>query len=219
MIASEVWAIVLASGTGRRFGAAKQHADLHGRTLLEHSVEAALSVAQGVVAVVDDPSLARPDRATVLDDPRVRWCPGGEQRADSVRAGLAAVPSAAEVIVIADAAHPLATPTLFAAVVAAVRSGADGAVPGLPLAEVLARVDADGWRVDGLNRAGLVLVQTPQAFRATALRSAHANGAAAVEDSALVAATGGRIAVVAGDPTNLHVTTPAELDVARRLLG
>ncbi len=213
-----VWVIVLAAGSGRRFGAAKQYADLNGRSMLEHSVAAAMRVAQGVIAVVDDATLSESEPAGPLHDPRVRLHPGGAQRADSVRAGLAVVPVAAEVIVVADAAHPLATPALFEAVVAAVRAGADGAVPGLPLAEVLARVDADGWRVDGLNRDGLVLVQTPQAFRAAALRSAHSGGATAAEDSALVAAAGGRIAVVAGEPMNVHVTTPAELELARRLL-
>ena len=210
-----VWAIVLGGGSGARFGGAKQFAELGGQTLLARSVAAAASVAEGVVVVVpggvEPPGLPRVEGKLVV-------APGGAHRAASVRSGLAAVPVEAEVIVVADAAHPLASPALFAAVVAAVRAGAGGALPGLPLTEVLATVDAEGTRTGGLPREGHVLVQMPHAFRAGLLRAAHASGEDGVEDSAMVAALGARVAVVPGDPANLHVTTPAELDLARRLL-
>jgi 2-C-methyl-D-erythritol 4-phosphate cytidylyltransferase len=210
-----VWAIVLGGGSGARFGGAKQFQDLGGHSLLARSVLAAASVADGVVVVVPGgnelPGLPSIDAELVV-------AAGGAHRAGSVRSGLAAVPARAGVIVVADAAHPLASPALFAAVVGAVRSGAGGALPGLPLTEVIATVDADGVRTGGLPREGHVLVQTPHAFRADLLRAAHAGGEDGVEDSTMVAALGARVVVVPGDPMNLHVTTPEELDLARRLL-
>ena len=105
---------------------------------------------------------------------------GGATRADSVRAGIAAVPDDAEVIVVHDAARPLASPALFDAVIAAVTDGgADGAVPGLPLSDTIKAVDDSGHVTRTLDRSALVAVQTPQAFRAGILRRAHERRGAA----------------------------------------
>jgi 2-C-methyl-D-erythritol 4-phosphate cytidylyltransferase len=205
-----VWGIVLAGGGGTRFGAAKQYADLGGRTLLDRTLAAAAEVCHGLVVVLADPATEPPSPGR-----RVR---GGATRAASVRAGLAAVPDDAAVVVVTDAAHPLATPALYRSVVDAVHEGADAAVPGLPLTEAVATVEPSGHTATTVAAAGRVLVQTPQAFRAEVLRSAHASGADAVEDSSLVASFGAKVRVVPGDPLNLHVTTPEELALVRRLL-
>jgi 2-C-methyl-D-erythritol 4-phosphate cytidylyltransferase len=211
----DVWAIVLGGGSGARFGGAKQFAELGGKTLLARSVAAAATVAGGVVVTVPD-GVQPPGLPTI--EGKLVVVPGGTHRAGSVRNGLAAVPAEAAIVVVADAAHPLASPALFAAVVDAVRAGAGGALPGLPLTEVIATVDADGTRTGGLRREGHVLVQMPHAFRADLLRAAHAGGEDGVEDSTMVAALGARVVVVPGDPVNLHVTTPQELELARRLV-
>src|SRR5207253_1205874 len=100
---------------------------------------------------------------------------GGATRSESVRNGLAAVPDDVEVIVVHDAARPLASAALFDAVIDAVRGGADGAVPGISVVDTVKRVK-DGRVVETLDRTTLVAVQTPQAFRAAALRAAHAGG-------------------------------------------
>jgi 2-C-methyl-D-erythritol 4-phosphate cytidylyltransferase len=219
-----VWGIVLAGGGGSRFGGAKQYADLGGITLLDRTVMTAATVCDGIVVVLPESARATTPPAPQLNGVEVRTATGGARRADSVRAGLAAVPAESPVIVVADAAHPLATPALYARVIDAVRAGADGAIPGLPLTEAVTTVspagdDAPpgtlGTTGTTVPAAGRVLVQTPHAFRAVVLRSAHATGADAVEDSALVAATGGTVVVVPGDPANLHVTTPEELELAR----
>jgi 2-C-methyl-D-erythritol 4-phosphate cytidylyltransferase len=123
------------------------------------------------------------------------------------------VPAAADVIVVHDAARPLAGPALFAAVVEAVAGGAAAAVPGLPVADTIKRV-VDHRAVETLDRAELVAVQTPQAFRADVLRAAHATGADATDDAALVEAAGGEVVVVPGDPAALKITRPADLRVA-----
>jgi 2-C-methyl-D-erythritol 4-phosphate cytidylyltransferase len=138
-----------------------------------------------------------------------------------VRCGLAAVPADAAVIVVHDAARPLASSALFAAVVAAVTDGgADGAVPGLPPSDTIKAVDESGRVTSTLDRATLVAVQTPQAFRATLLRQAH-DGAStsATDDAMLVEALGGTVQVVPGEPGNLKITDPGDLGAAERLLA
>jgi 2-C-methyl-D-erythritol 4-phosphate cytidylyltransferase len=120
-------------------------------------------------------------------------------------------------VVVHDAARPLATRALFEAVVAAVRSGADAAIPGLPVADTLKRV-RDERVLETVDRGELVAVQTPQAFRASMLRAAHAGSDDATDDAALVEAVGGNVVVVPGEPRNLKITTPDDLLVAAALL-
>ena len=202
-----VWVIVVAAGSGRRFGAAKQYEPLAGRRVLDWSLDAARTVADGVVLVVADAyaGAAEPAADAVVA--------GAASRSGSVRAGLAAVPASAEVVVVHDAARPLAGAALFAAVVDAVRAGADAALPGAPVNDTLRA--HDGTTVD---RDGLVAVQTPQAFRADALRGAHGADAEATDDASLVEADGGKVVVVPGSPDNLKITRPTDLVVAEALL-
>lgn len=210
-----VWVVVVAAGRGSRYGRAKQFEILGGRPVLDWSIDAAHSVAEGVVVVLPDPvpgPVPRPGaraQVTVV---------GGATRAASVRAGLAAVPDRAEVIVVHDAARPLASPALFEAVVDAVASGADGAVPGLALVDTVKRV-VDGRVSETVDRRSLMAVQTPQAFRAGPLRAAHRDGAEGTDDSFLVEAGGGTVWVVAGEPGNIKLTLDSDLAVAEVLLG
>lgn len=202
-----VWVVVVAAGSGTRYGAAKQYEPLGGRRVLDWSLAAARGVADGVVAVV------APDRVGDREPLADAVAGGGDSRSASVRAGLALVPAGAEVVVVHDGARPLAAPDLFAAVIAAVRAGADAAVPGVPLADTLR------WRSGGVaDRDGLVAVQTPQAFRAASLRAAHAAGGEATDDASLVEAAGGKVVVVDGSPLNLKITNPHDLAVAEALL-
>jgi 2-C-methyl-D-erythritol 4-phosphate cytidylyltransferase len=205
-----VWAVIVAAGWGERFGGPKQFAELGGARLVDHAVDTASAACDAVVLVVPDAS----DWHGAEVDARVT---GGATRAESVRAGLAAVPTTAEIIVVHDAARPLATTELFEAVIAAVRDGADGAVPGLAVADTLKRVD-DVRVTATVDRVGLVAVQTPQAFAAGILRAAHSGEGEATDDAALVEELGGTVVVVAGDPRNLKVTGPADLMIAAALL-
>lgn len=216
--------MVVAGGAGRRFGGAKQFAELQGRTLVAWSVTAARSVAEGVVLVlpgpVDGGAPVAGDQAADLpmhgSDAVVA---GGSTRSASVRAGLAAVPDTAAIVVVHDAARPLASAALFRRVVAAVSGpgGPAGAVPGLPVADTVKRVEGDRV-VDTVPRHDLVAVQTPQAFRAGALRRAHAGGDSATDDAGLVESIGLPVVVVAGEPANLKVTTVADLAMAAALV-
>jgi 2-C-methyl-D-erythritol 4-phosphate cytidylyltransferase len=206
-----VWVIVVAAGSGSRFGRPKQYEQLAGREVLAWSLAAARATAagagDGLVVVVP------PDRAGDPVPHADGVVAGGATRSASVRAGLAAVPGDAQIIVVHDGARPLAGADMFARVVGAVREGADAAVPAVEVTDTLRR--RSGGPVD---RGGLVAVQTPQAFRAAALRGAHASEPEATDDASLVEATGGKVVVVEGSPANLKITRPIDLVVAAALL-
>jgi 2-C-methyl-D-erythritol 4-phosphate cytidylyltransferase len=202
----EVWGIVVAAGAGRRFGAAKQFEVVAGRRVLDWSLAAAREACDGVVAVLPADRL---EPETVA---------GGLTRSASVRAGLAAVPDTAEVVVVHDAARPLASRALFERVVAAVRAGADAAIPVVPVADTIKRIQGEQV-VETVDRKALVAVQTPQAFRADALRRAHKAEPEATDDAGLIEALGGTVVVVAGDPRNLKITSPDDLIVAAAFMG
>jgi 2-C-methyl-D-erythritol 4-phosphate cytidylyltransferase len=215
-----VWAIVVAGGSGLRFGGPKQFLPLAGRPVAAWSVAAARTVADGVVLVVPASSV---DAGSDDPDPWAMGADlvvtGGDTRSESVRAGLAAVPDESSIIVVHDAARPLATGELFVSVVDAVRfPGVDGAIPVLPVADTLKRV-ADGTVGQGVDREGLVTVQTPQAFVAATLRTAHRGGAEATDDAAMLEALGATVRTVEGQPHNLKLTRPEDLVLAEALMG
>jgi 2-C-methyl-D-erythritol 4-phosphate cytidylyltransferase len=207
----QTWAIVVAAGSGARFGGAKQFREVDAERLVDRAVQTATRCCDGVVVVLPD--------GTAWDGPPVvAAVPGGATRAASVRAGLAVIPETAEIVVVHDAARPLAGDRLFGAVIDAVEAGADGAVPGLAVSDTIKRVEGDRV-ISTVPRDDLVTVQTPQAFRALLLRAAHAGGAEGTDDAALVEAAGGRVVVVPGDPSNLKVTSPEDLALVTALLS
>lgn len=213
MTASGVWTIVVAAGAGSRFGRLKQYERLGDRRVLDWALMAARSVSEGIVLVVQPDAVAR--REPGVD----AVVAGGATRSQSVRAGLAAVPPEAGVVLVHDAARPLAHVDVFRRVLAALDAGADAAVPGIVPSATVKRVDRRGHVVETLDRVTLVEVQTPQGFRAGALRAAHEERSDATDDASLVEAAGGTVVVVEGDPENLKLTHPHDLEVARALLA
>lgn len=219
-----VWTIIVAAGSGSRFGSEKQFASLGGRAVFEWSVEAAREVSEGIVLVVPGSSASSltakmKERRDARGEGAVESVvSGGSSRSMSVRLGLEEVPEAAEVIVVHDGARPFASPALFKTVVESVLGGAEGAVPVRPVDETLKRVEEDKV-IETVDRAGLVSVQTPQAFRADLLRRAHLTGADSTDDSALVEALGATVVVVPGEVGNVKLTTPADMELAKRLAG
>jgi 2-C-methyl-D-erythritol 4-phosphate cytidylyltransferase len=219
------WAVLVAAGRGERLGTKrpKAFARLAGRPLLAESVER-LDASEWVDAVV---IVAPPDweePAILLSEELgagkvAAAVPGGETRADSVRAGLAEVPDEAAALLVHDAARPLLSEEIVERVLRALGDGWDGVVPGLPLADTVKRVDGDTI-VETIDRSGLYAVQTPQAFVAATLRRALAAPGAALSDCAgYVEAAGGRVTVVEGDPRLVKVTTAADLDFVETLLA
>ncbi len=209
---------MVAGGSGRRFGGPKQFETVGDRPLVAWSIAAARAVSDGVVVVVPAaPGLPADWADAVAGADAV--VPGGETRAGSVRAGLAAVPEAADVVLVHDGARPLATPALFRLVLAALADAdADGAVPVVPIADTLRRTDG-ATLAGAVDRTDLVAVQTPQGFRAAALRRAHEGEPEATDDATLVEQAGGSVVVVPGEATNVKVTGPDDLVVAAALLA
>ncbi|GJM38088.1 MAG: hypothetical protein DHS20C19_14550 [Acidimicrobiales bacterium] len=208
-----VWTIVVAAGSASRFGAPKQFLDLAGSRVVDRSVLTACRHSDGVVVVT--PAEPVPGVAPVVAPQGhvVREVSGAESRTGSVRRGLDAVPPDAAVILIHDAARPLATDAVYERVIAAVRGGADAVTPAVPVADTLRR--RSGGTID---RDDVVAVQTPQGFRASALRAAHDGGAEATDDVTVVEVAGGTVALVEGDVRNIKLTMPSDLDVAARFL-
>jgi 2-C-methyl-D-erythritol 4-phosphate cytidylyltransferase len=203
-----VWTVVVGGGSGQRFGRPKQYESLGVERVIDRSRRIAASAGDGVVVVVPAADTFREDGVA-----------GGVTRSDSVRAGLAAVPADATVICVHDAARPLADVVLYRRVIDAVLAGADGAVPGVAVADTVKIVDDEGAVVATPARARLRAVQTPQAFRADVLRAAHAAGGEATDDAELVERAGGRVVVVEGDPTNRKITHPDDLAWARSVVA
>jgi 2-C-methyl-D-erythritol 4-phosphate cytidylyltransferase len=205
------WAIVVAAGSGARFGGAKQFLEVGGARLVDRAVQRAAGTCEGVVVVL-------PAGVTWDGPPVAAAVTGGATRAESVRAGLAAVPEDVEIVLVHDAARPLASDALFQAVIAAVGSGADGAVPGVAVSDTIKRVVGDRV-VETISRDELVAVQTPQAFRTGCLRAAHADEGDGTDDAALVESRGGTVVVVPGERTNLKVTGPDDVALVEALLA
>ncbi len=203
---ASIWVVLVAGGDGSRFGGPKQFVPLAGHRVLDWSVAAARAVADGIVVV-----LPEADSTAGIEADHV--VVGGPSRAASVRNGLAAVPDDADIVLVHDAARPAATPELFRLVVDAVRNGATGAVPGIAVTDSL-RARAGG----AVDRETLVAVQTPQGFRAGALRSAHASGLDASDDATLVEIHGGTIVVVDGEVGNVKLTHPDDVALLERVL-
>jgi 2-C-methyl-D-erythritol 4-phosphate cytidylyltransferase len=221
-----VAALVLAAGRGERLGAAtpKAFVLLAGRPLLVHALSA-LAASQSVGRLL--PVLARPDlgRFSTLGDsigqidgllPAVV---GGQERQDSVRAGLVALPDDIEWVAVHDAARPLVRPSDVDRVVAAARE-CGAAILGVPVRDTIKRV-REGQICETPLRAECYLAQTPQVFRVELLREAIEKAAAdrflGTDDAELVERLGVPVAIVEGDASNLKVTDSDDLKTVERL--
>ncbi len=149
--------------------------------------------------------------------------PPGERRSFSTRNGLALLEEdSSTVVLVHDGARCLLTPDLIRRVVTTIGvSGADGVVPALPVSDTI-KVAEDGDVVETLDRVRLHAVQTPQAFRLGPFRDLHGGPEerlrAATDDASLVEAAGGRVLLVAGEKTNIKLTTPEDLVLAEAIL-
>lgn len=203
MEAERPWAIVVAAGSGVRFGGPKHLAELDGVELFRRSVNAVAPFVERVVVVGDVPG----------------GVPGGARRRDSVEAGLALIPPSVEWVLIHDGARPLAPKDLVARVVDAITDEVDAVVPGVAVRDTVKRAEG-GVVSETIDRAGLYAIQTPQAVRAGMLRTALDNDPDdATDDAGLIERAGGRVVIVEGDPRNIKVTFPGDIAVAAALGG
>jgi 2-C-methyl-D-erythritol 4-phosphate cytidylyltransferase/2-C-methyl-D-erythritol 2,4-cyclodiphosphate synthase len=215
-------ALVVAAGRGRRFGAdmPKQYLDLGGRPVLAHTL-AAFATHPRVKSVR---AIIHPDDRQLYDlaakglsllDP----VPGGEARQDSARLGLESLADLKpDFVLIHDGARPFIEAGAISRVLDALEAGAPGAIPAIPVQDTLKRGDAEGNISGTVERAGLFRAQTPQGFRFADILAAHraVSGEELTDDAAVLERAGKKVALVAGDPDNVKITTSRDLDLALR---
>ncbi len=217
-----VAAIIAAGGRGERLGAGrpKQLLRLGSRTILERSVQRFVDHPQvDEVVIVVPPDLVDEIRGWWTAAPKpVQVVAGGARRQDSVAGGFAAVDGRADLVVVHDAARPFVSADLIARTIEAA-AAAGAALAALPSRDtVKLEAPAGGVVERTVPRERVHLAQTPQAFRADVLRAAIAAGAGtATDEAALVEALGLPVRLVAGESTNLKITTAADLEMARTL--
>jgi 2-C-methyl-D-erythritol 4-phosphate cytidylyltransferase len=217
-----------AAGRSSRFGDPKQkkiYAELDGRAVWLRAVEPFVNrddVAQMILAIApeDRELFERRYRASVAFM-SIQVIHGGAERHDTVAQALEAVNSSCEFVAIHDAARPCVTGELIDRVfAAAIEHGA--ALPGLPVADTLKRVDANHTITETVPRAGLFVAQTPQVFQREILLSAYANRSRVqrelTDDAQLVEQIGHACHVVEGSPFNIKITTAADLRLASAIL-
>jgi 2-C-methyl-D-erythritol 4-phosphate cytidylyltransferase len=215
-----VGAVVPAAGAGTRLGPGVPKALrlLAGEPLLLHAVRRLRACPEVGPVVVAVPAGAEADVTALLAGLGATVVAGGAERQDSVAAGLAALPAEVELVLVHDAARALVPPSVVAAVVAALREGAEAVVPVLPVADTVKRVDGEGVVVATVPRGDLRAVQTPQGFRRDVLERAHRTSAPVTDDASMVEALGVRVRTVPGDPEAFKVTTAFDLQVAEAVL-
>ena len=216
-------AVIAAAGVGRRAGGErpKQWRLLAGKPVLRWSAEglAAAGAELLVVVVAEGEEAAAAEALAGIDI--VRIVRGGAERADSVKAGLAALAdSPPEAVLIHDAARPFVQPRHVAGLLTALEN-ADGAVPVLTVADTLKR-ETEGGGLSTLSRAGLYRVQTPQAFGYDKLAAGYAawdQAEAPTDDAGPVELAGGRVVAAPGDPMLMKLTYPEDFAMAEALAG
>jgi 2-C-methyl-D-erythritol 4-phosphate cytidylyltransferase / 2-C-methyl-D-erythritol 2,4-cyclodiphosphate synthase len=222
-VMGSIYALVLASGRGARFGGAlpKQYLPLAGTSVLRHAVTsfAAHPRIAGVQVTIRPEDRAAYETAMVALDllPPVA---GGAERQDSVRLGLEALaPLKPAFVLIHDGARPFPDSALIDRVIDAL-DRAPAAIPGLPLGDTIKRV-TDGTVNETVDRTGLWRVQTPQGFHFDAILAAHraAAGRALTDDAAVAEIAGMAPAIVMGDERNLKITTSDDLAAAEKLIA
>jgi len=231
---TRIGVVIAAGGTGSRFGRAegKQFALLMGRPMVAWAVEPFASLAGVVeIVVVCHPrhcdAYARQLGATPPPGVAIQVLGGGDSRQASVARGLEALTPECDLVIVHDGARPLLQRALAQKAVDTLLADEDaaGAIVGHPSVDTLKRVGVrdGGWRVlDTPDRTQFWAVQTPQVFRAPALRAAHRSAAEdgfeGTDDSSLVERSGGVVLMVEGPRDNLKVTHAEDLAIAEAVL-
>jgi len=220
-------AIIVAAGSGVRLGSdvPKAFVKIAGRTMLSYSlatIREVTSISEVVITIPEGfETAARAEVAASGLGLPVKITPGGIERQDSVRIALALTSAESELVIVHDAARPLASPEIFdACLTAATRTGA--AIAAIPVSDTLKRV-TDRAITATIARANLWQAQTPQAFRRNVLIDAHnravTDNVVATDDAGLVERTGAPVEVVEASTTNLKITTPSDLSIVEAILA
>lgn len=229
-------AIICAAGSGTRFGSSngsKLDQDIHGKPVLARAVEAIASQPEVVATIVAGP--ADPDALAAFRDRHKQHldvlaatiCPGGiTERYETVKAGLdhlRATLTGIDAVLVHDAARPCTPPTVIRRVIDALASHA-AVVPAVPVADTIKRAmpEPDGTTHEiqqTIDRRGLFACQTPQGFHLDQITRAYyaQDDLTSTDDAQLVERLGEPVLLVAGDPRNLKITRPEDLELARAI--
>ncbi|TWI01062.1 2-C-methyl-D-erythritol 4-phosphate cytidylyltransferase [Luteimonas cucumeris] len=228
-VRGRLWAVVPAAGRGTRFGGEvpKQYLAVGGEPLIAHTLTAlcAHPKVDGVVVVLAEADAHWPGWQAIAGKPVVT-CVGGSERADSVLAGLAALPDsvrADDFVLVHDAARPNLHPADIDRLLEYGRNDPVGAILAAPLRDTLKRAGDDGG-IDGTEpRERLWRAFTPQLFRrlqlSRALEAARDAGVAVTDEAMAMERQGLRPLLIEGREDNLKVTTAADLALLEFLLG
>lgn len=222
-------AIIPAAGSGNRMNReiSKQYLSLGGKPLLVRTLEVfeACPLVDALLVMVPLRDL-HSVRADILAPWNLKKptviVPGGEERQDSVRAGIEALDADTDMVVIHDAVRPFITVELISrCILAAAQEGA--ATVGMPVKDTIKEVGPDGRVLKTCDRSRSWLTQTPQAFRRDLIESAHSaavrDGVRGTDDASLVERLGSAVRMIRGDYRNIKITTPDDLLVAEALLA
>lgn len=224
-----IWAIVPAAGRSARFGGEvpKQYLDVAGQPLIAHTLQALLAhpSVEGAVVVLAEGDTHWPGWQAIADKPLLT-CIGGSERADSVLAGLAALPDSVrpdDFVLVHDAARPNLGHEDLDQLLTRGRNDPVGAILATPVRDTLKRAGNDGG-IDGTEpREHLWRALTPQLFRrlqlTRALEAARDGGIAVTDESMAMELQGHRPLLVEGSDDNLKVTTPADLALFASILA
>ena len=211
-------AIIPAAGSGDRLGQSipKSLVVINGKTLIQRAVESILPhVDEVIIAAPKDFELEI--SGLFSDNKKIKVISGGEVRSKSVAAALSQVNQNADYILVHDAARCFATQAQTMRVIDALLAGDHAVVPGIEVVDTIKVIDANNFAESTPSRSSLRAVQTPQGFSAQILHRAHQSGNDATDDAALVEALGIAVRVVPGESNAHKITTPADLEWAKRL--
>ncbi|MEQ3696349.1 MAG: 2-C-methyl-D-erythritol 4-phosphate cytidylyltransferase [Pseudomonadales bacterium] len=215
--------IIPAAGVGSRMNAsvAKQYLRINSETVLDHTLGVFLdhpSVQQVLVGISERDELAR--ESLYANHPKLKFFLGGDERADTVLAGLASLTSN-DLVMVHDAARPLLSTALLDSLIATSIAENEGAILALPARDTLR--EFDHGRTHTLDRSAIWLAQTPQMFHRKflldALSSALDSGATITDEASAAELMDGRIHLIESSPINFKITTPSDLEVARAIFS
>lgn len=213
-------ALIVAGGSGVRFGSKKQFLPLQGTPVLRRTADvfaAHPAIGHLTVAVPDEDIPHTREILTGLPIP-LTITAGGATRQESVYRGLLATPAEDPVVLVHDGVRPLITAEIITRIIEGL-GDCPGCIPALPMTDTLKQI-RDGRVVRTVDRSSLFRVQTPQAFDRATLINAHETGVSgATDDSALLEALGHEVRIVPGDPTNLKITIPEDITLAEAILS
>lgn len=227
------WGVLPAAGVGRRMSAQlsdqlpKQYLSLHGRTVIEHSLDVMLGCdALEAVMVAVNPEDDIAQNMACFAHEKVRQTAGGETRAESVLAALVALAEFADPsdwVVVHDAARPCVAIDDIQKLIATVKDKGEGAILAEAIVDTVKLADEDGNVVKTMNRNHLWRAQTPQVFRlgllTSALQEAIDTGLAITDEASAMELAGHSVHIVPGSPRNLKITVPEDLVLAEFYLS